>query len=448
MGVAAWSFYGIINALTVIILRFDAGFAILVQLEAADSKKEIRQSSLFREIELLYFLTMPFMGLFLTSLLINHSFGSEAIKSAEEEGIIGYLVLIVLTTFVSRIYEARLRGQSFEVLVNSLSLLKVAAIAAMPLFCLRVLGENLLAVFQSILICEISVLGFFFIIQRLLTPALTSFPRRHFFEIKRNVTTIKDAFNYQIVAYGSQGFDLMLAGILLSRDDFGIFVLILSFANIVKKALQPLLLFISQEAYISETDISTEVGKSILRLSFLAVFLIFSGFGMLLEIWLNHTVPDKFYPGIAMLLFGKVLTYGFSPLFIGLNKRKEFKSRKNAYLISIPMFFVAFFLAYKTFGSFGIMTFCVAMFCRDLIVCFFTAIQEGYLNLRQQTERHFIYQLFLLIGLALGVITVSNFFANFAIGLSICAFIFLLKLFSTDLSSIYSISKSRIGSMS
>lgn len=425
LGLEGWSFYGLISALTIIILRFDAGIALLIQLEGAEHKNGDMNGSLFNEIELLYFFMIPSIGLLASFILLNFSFGSTSLIFAIETGVIYYLLFIVLAVFTSRIYEARLRGQSQEIVISVLAFLRNILVAFMPFLCLKILQLDLASVFKSIFACEFLILIFYIVVQRILTPVRSMASRFDLGQIRKNLASIKEAFSYQVIAFLSQGFDIILAGILLSIETFGLFALIITVTNLVDKLLKPILLFGSQEAYGSATKIPGHILNCVLRISFLVFLATLLCMGTILNIWLDNIIPKAVYPGIALLILGKILIYGFAPIWVNLNKKRKFTTRKQAYFFSVLVFYITMFLVYPGNGEMGIMGFCIAMFCRDIAICVYVSLSEKYFDFVKVKERAFFFEFLSLLILTLGLILLSAKKADIA---SLCALVALLIL--------------------
>ena len=401
-------------------MRFDAGLAVLIQLEAAentndnDNDNDNDNGSLFNEVELLYLMLLPFLGLGIIGIATYFSFGSEALIFAQEVEIVAYLVLISLVFFKSRIYESRLRGLSYEVVINLFAIIRAVLIAAMPFLCLVIFQSDLALVFKSIFICELIIFLSLIFAQRMLSPTLTNKVRIHWTQIHSNISAIKQAFSYQIIALGSQGFDIILAGIFLPIEIFGIFVLMITISNLVNSLLRPVLLYGTQESYKSSLEISFDFTQKVVRLSFVIVVILVCLIGTILGMWLGDTIPEDTYPALIALLFGKIVFYGFAPLWANLNKTRNFKSRKDAYIKSLLVFYPVLIFGYLINYELSIMMFCVAMCLRDLTICINVAFDANFFGFDKKKCKKFFYEFILNSGLILSIIFMFVFKADWA----------------------------------
>lgn len=404
LGVSAWSLYGLVSIFTLIIMRFDAGLAVLIQLEAAENSQKNDNGSLFNEVELIYLMLLPLLALTLVGIVTSFNFGSEALIFANEIDIAAYLILTSLVFFKSRIYESRLRGHSYEVVINALAISRAVFVAAMPFLHIVILKSDIASVFKSIFICELIILISLIFAQRILSPVFTDKVRTQWTQIRLNISTIKEAFSYQVVALVNQGFDIILAGILLPIEIFGIFVLMITVSNLVNSLLRPILLFGYQESYKSSSKISFEFTQRLVRLSFIFIVMLIFLLNILLSIWLGDAIPREAYPALILLLLGKTAFYGFAPLWAALNKSRNFTSRKNAYLISTFTFYPALLFGYFINNEVSIMMFCSAMCIRDLTICIYVAFDDGSFGFHKKQRKKFFYEFILNSGVILSLV--------------------------------------------
>lgn len=436
MGVAAWGVYSLISIITLIISRLDAGLALLIQMEAAEKRAESFQGGLFREAEFLHFLVLPFLAILFSLILMNTSGMSDVLAFALKNGVVHYLVLIAFVSFFSRLYEARLRGFDYEVISNTIFVLRMSVVATLPFFCIKFIGLEWFEVFQYILISEVTTLFILMFSQRWLASEKSFSPPYKLQELRKNIFEIKAAFKYQLVAFGSQGFDIILASIFLPLEVFGVFALAYTFSKLINSASQPLLNYASQEFYKSSEKVSISFERGILRLTFIASFLIFSTFGLFLELWIGGAIPQEVYPGIALLLLGKIIFLPFTPLILSLNKKREFESRMYGYLFSIVVFILSLLTGY-IFGLISsIIAFCISMFLRDLSFCFFFYLYEKKGNLLKRSQASWFSEFLVLVAISVSLIGLMFIMPSESIMFSLAVLIFLLCLFRKDIKTI------------
>ena len=272
--------------------------------------------------------------------------------------------------------------------------------------------------------------------QRRLASELSFSPPFKLQELRKNIFEIKAAFKYQLIAFGSHGFDIILASIFLPLEVFGVFALAYTFSKLVNSASQPLLNYASQEFYKSSEKVSISSERGILRLTFIASFLILSTFGLFLELWIGGAIPKEVYPGIALLLLGKIIFLPFTPLFLSLNKKREFETRMYGYLFGMMVFALSLLTGY-IFGLISsIITFCISMFLRDLSICFFVYLHEKKGELYKRSQTSWFFEFLVLLAISVFLIGLMSIMPSESIMLSLVVLIFLLCLFRKDIKKI------------